>query len=250
MNSSTELSLTLEDIGLTEKEAAVYLALLSLETATAYQIAQACDVKKPTVYVILEDLRKKGLVLKVPYAKKALFAAQDIAEYLGAQESRLKAARAIVPKLHALGSKPKEGVYFFNGLRGIAQALEYKFSEMRGGTFHSFFGNLAGVGADIVHLYNRWDTKYAEVGISSRIIMPEKNKGSQKELIALANRDTDQIQIRFLEQYLYPSHMFIETGKDFVRIMDAKSLTATIIDDQSAAEAMRQIFKIVWERGI
>lgn len=250
MDASTDLSHALQDIGLAEKETAVYLALLSLETATAYQIAEHCEVKKPTVYVILEELRKKGLVLKVPHAKKALFAAQDITEYLAAQESRLKAARAIVPKLHALGSKPKENVYFFNGLRGMAQALEYKFVEMRDGTFHSFFGNLEGVGEDVVQLYNRWDKKFAEANISSLIIMPEKNKESQKELIALANQDTEQLQIRFLEQYLYPSHMFIETGRDFVRIMDAKNLTATVIDDASAAEAMRQIFKIVWERGV
>ena len=64
----------LEAIGLTEKESVVYVALLSLGTGTAYRIAEECSVKKPTVYVILEDLRKKGLVLKVPHAKKALFA--------------------------------------------------------------------------------------------------------------------------------------------------------------------------------
>src|SRR3989344_1419855 len=249
MEVQRDLIHTLEDIGLTEKEAAVYLALLSLETATAYQIAGHCDVKKPTVYVILDDLRKKGLVLKVPHAKKALFAAQDITEYLSAHESRLKAARAIVPKLHALGSKPKESVYFFNGLRGMAQALEYKFREMRGQTFYSFYGNLAGVSKDIVELYNRWDEKYIEADISSRIIMPEKNKDAQKELISLAKQRGDQVQIRFLEQYLYPSNMFFETGVDFLRIMDAKNVTATIIDGESAAEAMRQIFRIVWQKG-
>ena len=249
MDAQSDLIHTLGNIGLSEKEAAVYLALLSLETATAYQIAEHCEVKKPTVYVILEDLRKKGLVLKVPHAKKALFVAQDIIEYLSAQESRLKAARAIVPKLHVLGSRPKESVYFFNGLRGMAQALEYKFKEMRGKSFHSFYGNLAGVSKDVVELYNRWDEKYIAADISSRIIMPEKNKEAQKELISLARERPDQVQIRFLEQYLYPSNMFFETGVDFLRIMDAKNVTATIIDGESAAEAMRQIFRIVWQKG-
>ena len=123
MDSTTGLAQTLEHIGLSEKEARVYLALLSLESATAYRIAEHCDVKKPTVYVILEDLRKKGLVLKIPHAKKGLFSARDIGEYLHEQESRLKAVRLMLPKLHALGSQNKPGVFFFTGLQGVAQAI-------------------------------------------------------------------------------------------------------------------------------
>ena len=70
MAENPEIIDTLSHIGLSEKEVHVYVALAELESGTAYQIALACDVKKPTVYVILEDLRKKGLVLKIPHAKK------------------------------------------------------------------------------------------------------------------------------------------------------------------------------------
>ena len=73
MEQNEDLLKNLGQIGLTDKQAKVYLALLSLESSTAYEIAQHCEVKKPTVYVILEELRQKGLVLKVPHAKKALF---------------------------------------------------------------------------------------------------------------------------------------------------------------------------------
>lgn len=250
MDILSELARTLEDIGLTAKEVAVYLALLSLETATAYQIAQECDVKKPTVYVILEDLRKKGLVLKVPHAKKALFAAQDINEYLSAQESRLKAARVIVPKLHALGARPKESVYFFNGTRGIAQALEYKFAEMKGETFHSFYGNLENSVEEVVKQLSKWDKKAIGAGVSFRIVMPEKNKAQQKDLLDLAEHEYERIQIRFLNEYQYPGNIFFEIGKDFVRITDTVNSTSTVIDGRSTAEAMRQIFDIVWEKGV
>ena len=97
MTVNAGLAQTLQQIGLEEKEAEVYLALLSLESSTAYQIAQHCEVKKPTVYVILEELRQKGLVLKVPHAKKALFAARNITEYLHEQRQKIKAVETIVP---------------------------------------------------------------------------------------------------------------------------------------------------------
>ena len=73
MNSTKAL----QDMGLSEKESQVYVALLELGKANVARIAQQSNIKRPTVYVLLEDLRKKGLVLKVPHIKNALYIAQD-----------------------------------------------------------------------------------------------------------------------------------------------------------------------------
>lgn len=250
MDSRIELAHTLQQIGLTEKEARVYLALLSLESATAYRIAEQCDVKKPTVYVILEDLRKKGLVLKVPHAKKALFAARDIQEYLREQEIRLKSVRSILPKLQALGVKDKPGVFYFTGLNGVAQAIDHKFDSMRRKTFHSFYGNLAGASEDVIKLFDTWDRKATSADISFNIVMAKlENDAYQKNLVELAKREQARIKIAFMEQYVYPANIHFEIGEDFLRIVDAINLNATIIDDKQTADAMRQIFQIVWEKG-
>ncbi len=251
MDSTTGLAQTLEHIGLSEKEARVYLALLSLESATAYRIAEHCDVKKPTVYVILEDLRKKGLVLKIPHAKKGLFSARDIGEYLHEQESRLKAVRLMLPKLHALGSQNKPGVFFFTGLQGVAQAIDYKFDGMRGKTFRSFYGTMASAREDVIKLLDTWDRKSVESDISFNIVMARLDSDEhQKNLIALAKQEYESIKIRFKEQFVYPPNIHFEIAEDFVRIVDVANLNATIIDDKPTADALRQIFKIVWEKGI
>jgi len=240
----------LEEIGLTKHESQVYLALLSLETATAYQIAQHCEVKKPTVYITLEDLRLKGLVLKVPHAKKALFAARSLDEYLREQENKLQQVKHILPQLDALSSQAKPNVYFFTGLRGVTEAINYKFDRMEGKVFKSFYGNLADCGEEIKHLYARWDKRTIDTGTSFQIIMAkEQSDEYYKDTVALSKIES-RMQIRYLEQYLYPSNISFEIGSDFIRMIDSKNLYATIIDDQNAADAMRQIFDIVWEKGV
>jgi DNA-binding MarR family transcriptional regulator len=251
MDTTEDLAQNLEQIGLTEKEAKVYLALLSLESSTAYEIAQHCEVKKPTVYVILEDLRQKGLVLKVPHPKKALFAAKDLSEYLAEQRGKLNAVQSMIPRLLSLGSVNKPKVYFYNGLRGMADALDYRFDSMRGKTYHSFYGNLAESDPRVIALYDRWDTDATNAGISFNIVMP-KNGISQWQtgLKTLVDRQNERIHIKLLEEYSHPSNISIEIAEDFVRIDDAKFLTATIIDDRATAEAMRQIFNIVWSKGV
>lgn len=251
MEQNVELLKTLEQIGLTEKEAKVYLALLSGESSTAYEVAQHCDVKKPTVYVILEDLRQKGLVLKVPHAKKALFAARDISEYLAEQRGKIKAVESIVPRLMSLGGTQKPNVYFFNGVSGMRDALGHKFDKMRGKTFHSFYGNLEASDENVLKLYKQWDKQAVDAGISYKIVMAKSGSDPQyRHLLELAKQENERFQIRFLEEYSYPGNISIEIGEDFIRINDAKRVQTTIIDDKQTADAMRQIFQIVWEKGV
>src|SRR3989344_2419730 len=178
MEQNQELTRTLEQIGLKEKEAQVYLTLLALESSTAYRIAEHCQVKKPTVYIILEDLRQKGLVFKIPHAKKALFAARDISEYLAEQRGKLNAVETIIPRLMSLGGSSRPNVYFFNGLRGMREALKYKFEQMRGKTFYSFYGNLESSDPGMLRLYQEWDPQAVAAGMRFKIIMSKK--GSER----------------------------------------------------------------------
>jgi len=251
MEQNNELAKTLEQIGLKEKETQVYLALLSLESSTAYEIAQHCEVKRPTVYVILEDLRQKGLVLKIPHAKKALYAARDIGEYLAEQRGKLNAVESILPRLMSLGGSQKPNVYFFNGVRGMSEALKYKFEQMRGKIFYSFYGSLEGSDVSVLRLYEEWDRQAVASDMRYQIIMSKKDGNKyHKHLLDLAEQDKERFSIKFLEEYSYPGNISIEIGDDFVRIDDAKHITATVIDDKATAAALKQIFDIVWQKGV
>jgi len=56
-----DLIQTLQDIGLSEKEALVYLAGIQLGPTSILKISQATDIKRPTVYTIFNELIRKGL---------------------------------------------------------------------------------------------------------------------------------------------------------------------------------------------
>jgi sugar-specific transcriptional regulator TrmB len=55
----TSLLITLQEYGLSEKEAKVYLTILELGTNIASTIARRSEIKRVTVYTILDDLKKK-----------------------------------------------------------------------------------------------------------------------------------------------------------------------------------------------
>jgi len=59
----------LEELGLSEKEAKVYLALLQVDSAHVNDIAKKTGVNRTTVYPVLESLETKGLVSELQDGK-------------------------------------------------------------------------------------------------------------------------------------------------------------------------------------
>ncbi len=243
-----DIAKNLEQIGFTEKEAKVYVALLSLESSTAYEIALHCDVKKPTVYIILEDLRKKGLVLKVPHAKKAIYAAKDLSEYLSEQKGKLNAVQAMIPRLMSLGGAGKPKVYFYSGIKGFTEAQDYKIDSMKGKTFHSFYGGSEDAEESVRALFRSWTPACVEKDISFKIVTPDTDIGDFPEFKQFA-AEGRHIQVQRVGEYAQENHLSIEIAEMFVRITDSKNIVATIIDDKATADALRSIFNIVWAKG-
>jgi len=241
---------TLSHIGLSANQSTVYLTLWQLGEATAYKIAQACTVKKATVYVVLEELRTKGLVLKIPHTKRTLYTARSLNEYLDEQDEHLSNARSAARQLHTLQTIHHPKVLFFTGIQGIQDSVNYRFDSMVGKAYHSFYGNLKGVDQKILRIYDTWDRRVVKEGVSTKVIAPtEHNEQYYTTTAKLAEQYPEQIQLKFLKEYNYPPDTSFEIADDFVRIISAKAMHATIIDNKNTADAFREIFKSVWEFG-
>ena len=50
----------LQNVGLDEKTAKVYMAVLALGTSSVKTIAEKAELKRPTVYLHLDELMQKG----------------------------------------------------------------------------------------------------------------------------------------------------------------------------------------------
>jgi HTH-type transcriptional regulator, sugar sensing transcriptional regulator len=125
-----EIIEVLEKIGLNQKEASIYLALLELGTAAVQSIANKAGLKRPTTYLILDDLQRKGLVSEVPQSKKSLFVAESpdrLVADLGRKQELVKRA---LPELLARYNQKKEKplVQLFQGKEGMREMYEKIFS--------------------------------------------------------------------------------------------------------------------------
>lgn len=118
----------LVSVGLSRKEASVYLAVLETGRAGANVIARRAKIARATAYAVLDQLKEKGLV--TPYVEQGekRFRAEhpeQLERLLDLQLLELKERRhrmkELMPRLaafyNAAGVKPK--VRYFEGLQGL-----------------------------------------------------------------------------------------------------------------------------------
>ena len=123
-----ELVHELEKLGLSEKEAKVYLANLELGSTSVQNIAKKAEVNRATTYVILDSLIKKGLCSTFNQGKKTLYIASE-PEFLTGLfevqkkeiEEREKYFIGMLPRFKLLDNKDadKPTVQFFEGKQGL-----------------------------------------------------------------------------------------------------------------------------------
>jgi len=133
-----ELHNYLGQLGLAEKESAVYLALLQLGQAPVQQIAKKAGIVRPTAYVILESLISKGLAKKGIIGKKTVFISsppEDLDNLIRLKERQAKEQRErlqhLLPELRALYalSSDQPAIRLFEGKEGLKN-LQREFIEI------------------------------------------------------------------------------------------------------------------------
>lgn len=94
----------LEQLGLTKKQAKIYLACLELGSGTAQQIAEKARLPKSTVYDIMNSLISNGLVHTYRKGKKKYFSAADPELLQDKLKRQKQALDEIFPELQVLFS--------------------------------------------------------------------------------------------------------------------------------------------------
>jgi sugar-specific transcriptional regulator TrmB len=137
----------IEELGLSNKEARVYVACLTLGASPVQKIADQAGIKRVTAYVILESLVSLGLVSQSVKGKKTFFNAEEpsnLRRLLEKREQEVKEQKLnfeqVLPELLNLKKLPKDtpAVKFFEGAEGIRSIMSSFFETHREGVQQIF----------------------------------------------------------------------------------------------------------------
>ncbi|MBU0661460.1 hypothetical protein KKG22_04785 [Patescibacteria group bacterium] len=116
----------LEKIGLSKKEAKVYLANLELGPSSIALIASRSGVKRTTVYEVMKSLKEKQLVSITGKGKKILYITTEPEKIKTILEQQMTLFSDILPQLRSLSktARKRPTIQVFEGIEGLYSIYE------------------------------------------------------------------------------------------------------------------------------
>lgn len=230
----------LQEFGLSNTEAKIYLALLELGKSKAGEITKKSNVNRTNVYDALERLIEKGLVSYVSENNKKVFEAvnpQRLAEILKNKQDKLI---KIIEELKSRYQKnqKQEDAFVFRGKNGIKSLFEDILNEKK---------ELFVYGAEskfkvLFPFYQKhWNEERARLKINVKMIYNEKVKEEKKkEALKL-------LEMRFLpEHYDFPSTVMIYADK-VITIVWLDEPFGFMIKSEEVVRSNRNFFELLWK---
>jgi len=237
----------LQQLGLNEKEAKVYLASLELGQSTVQEIAKKAGINRPTTYFVIDGLMKRGLMSSFHKGKKQYFVAADpdrLVDVLEKEktdiEEKKKILQKMMPQLQSLNvaEKDRPVVRYYEGKEGLQAISQELIKKAKDEILTAYsVDDVREVFSDEERAKSR--KRRIEKGLKIKVIYTFKNG------IMENTADGERRKIPFEK---FPLRCDLAIYGDYVRIASfGKRMVGIVIEDKEIAESFKSIFKLAWE---
>ncbi len=241
----------LKEIGLTDSEVKVYLALLEIGSSSKGNIVKISKVASSKIYELLDKLIEKGLVSYVIKSGTKYFEAADpkrILDYVNEKERKIKKQKqeieAILPELELKRSMAGIGseTQVFKSMKGAKTSFDDILNELKKGDEYYVLG-ISEFTPHFERFVINFHKKRAKQGIKCKVIVNEvaKEIGEKLSKIKLT-------KIRYLQKELFTPFVFI--------IYKNKTLISIGLDEifiqiksENLAEGLKNYANYMWKIG-
>jgi sugar-specific transcriptional regulator TrmB len=240
----------LVNLGFAEKEAAVYIAALTLGPSSVQEIAQKSGINRATAYLLIESLIERGLMSSFVKDKKKSFEAEPpdrLLSILRLQKHELeekeKELIAVMPKLLAIhnleGAKPQ--IRYLEGFVGVTSIMKF-FEETEG----DFIEMVSIDDVENLKVFYQYHAKHVDA-LSQRKI-PHRLLAIMKEPDFSRISNIPGGEVRIIPAEKFPLHGDISVRGNTVFMYSFKDqMIGVVITSADIANTIRQLFNIAWE---
>lgn len=235
----------LENVGFTEKEAKVYLALLELVNGDVGEIAKIAGLKRPIIYIILEGLVKRGYVSQLPNTKVNKFQALDPSIILNQLRATTKNFSEMLPMLRTLHNEGriKPRISYVEDKEGIWNIYQ-GFNFAKEAYFISSY-------VDIEKLFPKEIEKWVEYYKKGIIAVKGKH---------LIPNNSEEVKYGKMLEESKQSVRILKSAKkykmDFTLCENKLAITSfenepfmVVVESEELVKSMKPLFEIIWMSG-
>lgn len=227
----------LSNLGLTQNESKVYLALMELGPSKAGIISKKSRLHRRVVYDCLEMLVNKGMAGYITKNGTKLFSGNNPDKLKQILKEKEETLDSIMPLLNQLflKTKEKEETNFFKGINGLKSVMEDQLNYKEIKIISS--GNYA---YETLQYYFKWyDKRRVKGKIKVKIILNNKSKNN----IPLS-------EIRYMpEKYASPLSINIYGDKIALIYWSKDNPIAIVIKNKEISKGYEKYFLFYWNKS-
>jgi HTH-type transcriptional regulator, sugar sensing transcriptional regulator len=231
----------MQNIGLTTKEARIYLAALEIGSNPVSIIAKKAKINRVTAYDIIEKLAKRGLMTSFTRAKVKYYTAADPELVVEDFKKKVTDLDGALPQLkHLKGEVKKTAVMSYEGIEAIKNIYKEALSTNQEILMYSNIAELESHWPSFMEDFERRRMNYE---IPLKLIAAKNSRGHfMQEYDDEFQRKTCLIS---KEPHAVESHIILFDHK--VAMISTQSSVGVVIEDEAIASAQRALFHINWE---
>ena len=248
-----EIQVILKNFGLSEKEIAVYLALIELGPSSVREISAKSKVNRGTTYDILKSLIQLGVVSYYNKESKQYFMAEQPEKLLSAidqKKEELDEVRGSIqenlPLIRTLFEKQggKPVVKFYEGSKGVRQIFEDVLDEVEKSSGKSYYLYSSATAEDRKNVYGSMPD-FSKRRIAKKISVKIISLGEGGKLAGLDERK----QMSIGKKDLKATHEIIYAGKvAHISIDSNGDPVGVVIQNDEVYNMQKMIFEFNWEK--
>ncbi len=241
----SEIKNKLKQLGFSEHESGVYLALLEIGETSAGKIIKKTNLHRNVVYSTLDKLKNKKLVVEFNKGKIKYFKTLSVDKIFKQKEKEFVIAQSVVSELKKIAKQEKIEVVIYEGVEGFQNAHieaidqinknENIYVLMAGGeNFYNFMGEEL----------KYFDKMRLEKNNKIKILALESRK---KELETAQAKKRQSITIKYLPMsFINPIGSSIY-GDLVLLFVYSKNPIVISVSSKEVAKAHREYFKLLWK---
>jgi len=239
----------LQELGFTEEEAKVYLAVLELGGAYVSAIAKKAKIHRVSCYHTLDKLVERGVISRLTRNKMKYFTVESPQILLTQMESKFKKAQDLLPGLLSMTSdlayKPK--IQYYEGKQGIKNIFE---DTLKANDEILGYTNLASLPNVISEKFmNEYAKRKMKRRIKTRMLSPiSKVALNFTKRFYPKNFDMNLVEILFInpEEFMFEYEIDIYDDKVSIISLNPDEMIGMIIQSKVYADTQKAIFNLAW----
>ncbi len=238
------LSTSLTEIGLTENEAVVYCAALSLGASSILGIARASNIKRTTVYAVVDSLKEKGLMRIEIKGFKNLYAAenpQKLEQIITERHAKLK---QLIPQFSALYNLPtgENFIKYYEGVKAVRSVYEELLITIQPKEKYMVIANQDFWIKQDPDYFQKFIERRARLNINIRLLLLDTDLARHFKKF---EKNHNQ-KIKFFPKTMPLATNIVIIPQKIMFQHIVPPITAIVVENKSLIQTHQELFEILW----